>query len=681
MLICPVLMLVLLSFSASAADLSSLTVKVVGETCVVTACDKKAEGELVIPSEIGGKTASIIGSGAFSGCKNLTKIILPDTLIEISDSAFSGCTGLVELTLPKDVVRLGESAFSQCTSLRYISLSAGITTILKNTFYMCSSLEEINLPEKLKVISDNAFFGCGGLKKLILPEETVSVLTRSFSSCSSLESIYLPSSLELVGADAFEKCEALNTVYYGDSQKAFDSLTVLDGNGYFETAELIFNHDHINSAVVTAVNPDCTQEGYSIYNCPCGFVSQGAVESALGHSLTVRQVVTEPTCESKGTEKHKCERCEYYELKVISATGHKTVYDNAVKATCIDSGKTAGSHCSVCGKTLVNQVATLPLGHDFSIKTKDKNHLAVKATYKSADKYYYSCSRCSEMSKDKTFEGEKLVLPKVKKLSFSSTASSVTLKWSKVSTARGYGVYKKDKKGNWSLIKRVKANSVKLEKLPSGTVADYAVRAYVKEGESLVYSPEYTSVKTVTKPLATSKITAKQNDKAVTLSWKKSKGATGYRVYRYDSSSKKWKTVCSYTRKNKFTLKGLQSGRKYKFSVRTCVKIGDKLVWSERSDSITTCTKPSSPVLKSSAYKYSIKLSWNKIKYADGYTVYVSTNPNSGYKKVKSTKKTSLKIENLNSKKTYYFKVYSYRNLSDSKVNSYASQIKKVKTR
>ena len=674
-------MLVFLSFNASAADISSLTVKVVGEICIVTDCDKKAEGELVIPSELSGKSVTIIDKSAFSSCKNLTKIVLPDTVTKISDSAFSGCTGLSEFTMPDSVVWIGESVFSQCTSLRYISLCDEITTIPKNTFYMCSALEKINLPGKLRVLSDNAFFGCSGLKSLILPEEAVSVLTRCFSSCSSLESIYLPATVEFIGADVFEKCDSLNTVYYGESQKAFESITVSDGNGCFEIAEHVFNHDHISSAEVTTVSPDCIQSGYSIFSCPCGYVSQGAVQPASGHSLTVKQIVTEPTCEAKGIEKHKCERCAYYELKEISATGHKLVNDNAVKSTCTSSGKTVGSHCSRCGKAAVKQTVTPPLGHDFSVKVKDDGHLAEKATYKTAGKYYFSCSRCGKMSNDKTFEGEKLVLPEVNNLTFSSTASTITLKWSKVSAARGYGVYKKDKNGKWLLIKRVRANTVKFKKLSSGAVVDYAVRAYVKESGSLVYSPEYTSVKAVTKPLPTSKITAKQNEKAVALSWKKSKGATGYRVYRYDSSSKKWKIICSYTQKNKFTLKGLQSGRKYKFSVRACIDTGDKLVWSERSDSVTTCTKPASPVLKSTAYKYSVKLNWDKIKYADGYMVYVSTNPNSGYKKVKSTKKTSCKIEKLKSKKLYYFKVYSYRNLSDGKVNSYASQIKKVKTR
>jgi hypothetical protein len=35
-----------------------------------------------------------LGTGAFYGCKNLTNIILPDSVKTVGSSAFYGCTGL-----------------------------------------------------------------------------------------------------------------------------------------------------------------------------------------------------------------------------------------------------------------------------------------------------------------------------------------------------------------------------------------------------------------------------------------------------------------------------------------------------------------------------------------------------------------------------------------------------------
>lgn len=48
---------------------------------------------------------------------------------------------------------------------------------------------------------------------------------------------------------------------------------------------------------------------------------------------------------------------------VIPATGHTPVTDKAVAATCTTSGKTAGSHCSVCNTVIVAQNTVSATGH------------------------------------------------------------------------------------------------------------------------------------------------------------------------------------------------------------------------------------------------------------------------------------------------------------------------------
>lgn len=53
----------------------------------------------------------------------------------------------------------------------------------------------------------------------------------------------------------------------------------------------------------------------------------------------------------------------------------------------------------------------------------------------------------------------------------------------------------------------------------------------------------------------------------------------------------------------------------------------------------------------------SLTLSWKKVSGADSYTVYMSKEKDSGYKKVKTTKKNKLTVKNLKAGTTYYFKV------------------------
>lgn len=50
-------------------------------------------------------------SSGFLGCKNLTELIIPDSVTRIGDSAFRGCTSLKSVTIPKSVTTIGSDAF------------------------------------------------------------------------------------------------------------------------------------------------------------------------------------------------------------------------------------------------------------------------------------------------------------------------------------------------------------------------------------------------------------------------------------------------------------------------------------------------------------------------------------------------------------------------------------------
>lgn len=66
-------------------------------------------------------SVNTILSGAFSGCKELTKITIPDRITIISRSLFSGCSGLKSVTIPAGVVTIESYAFSGCKNLTDIN--------------------------------------------------------------------------------------------------------------------------------------------------------------------------------------------------------------------------------------------------------------------------------------------------------------------------------------------------------------------------------------------------------------------------------------------------------------------------------------------------------------------------------------------------------------------------------
>ena len=83
------------------------------------------ETDIVIPSQIDGKTVSAIGNvigttGAFEGCTSITAVVIPEGVTEIQDNAFYGCTSLETVTIPSSVTLLRNCAFCDCPNLRAI---------------------------------------------------------------------------------------------------------------------------------------------------------------------------------------------------------------------------------------------------------------------------------------------------------------------------------------------------------------------------------------------------------------------------------------------------------------------------------------------------------------------------------------------------------------------------------
>ena len=82
--------------------------------------------------------------------------------------------------------------------------------------------------------------------------------------------------------------------------------------------------------------------------------------------------------------------------------------------------------------------------------------------------------------------------------------------------------------------------------------------------------------------------------------------------------------------------------------------------------------------------KNQAKLTWKKVKNATGYEVYQSMKKNSGYKKVKTitkNKTVTYKVGKLKKKKTYYFKIRTYRKAGGTTYYGNYSNVKKMKVK
>ena len=117
-------------------------------------------------------------------------------------------------------------------------------------------------------------------------------------------------------------------------------------------------HTH-RAVLVKAVEPTCLAEGNKAYYvCDCG---RWYADSSCTTEITSQDVV-------------------------LPAKGHTEAIDPAKEATCMQTGRTQGSHCKDCGLVIKAQTVTPALGH----------HYSGDYAY-DADGHWRVCSRCAAL--------------------------------------------------------------------------------------------------------------------------------------------------------------------------------------------------------------------------------------------------------------------------------------------
>jgi hypothetical protein len=100
--------------------------------------------------------------------KDVTHVIVHESVTAIKEGAFHTCRYLVSIIMGDNVKRIERYAFYCCIALRFIRLSKTLEHIGEQAFLRCS-LEALFLPSTLKSIEDYAFISCRSLRLLVLP--------------------------------------------------------------------------------------------------------------------------------------------------------------------------------------------------------------------------------------------------------------------------------------------------------------------------------------------------------------------------------------------------------------------------------------------------------------------------------------------------------------------------------
>ena len=226
-------------------------------------------------------------------------------------------------------------------------------------------------------------------------------------------------------------------------------------------------------------------------------------------------------------------------------------------------------------------------------------------------------------------------------------------------------------------------NLNKATSIPKNKTVTRKIKA-LKENVKDEYNFKIDELKSAdTKPKKVTGLKAKkQTTTSITLNWSKASGATGYEVYKYNSSKKKWEKVGSTT-KTSYTVKKLKAGTKYKFKVRAYKTVNKKKYYGSYSSELQTATKTSTPKITSvTTGSKKANLKWKKVSGATGYEIYMATSKNGKYSKVKTiTKSSTVKYSKtkLKKNKKYYFKVRTYKTVNGKKIYSSYSTVKSIK--
>ena len=200
------------------------------------------------------------GWNTFTGCRNLSVVYIPDTMVQIKGGSYFENIDSWEHVEINGTTYYGQSLFVGCQGLKSVKFQGTLMfgeddsqyPCCKYLFMGCINLTNIDLPNDITAVPYGLLAGTGvkSIEDINMPTTVTTLRANAFMQ-SKIENINLPSHVTTIGSSCFQHCFEVKSVKLGGveeiRQAAFaflpqcvdfdlpETLTTIRSNAFYRT--------------------------------------------------------------------------------------------------------------------------------------------------------------------------------------------------------------------------------------------------------------------------------------------------------------------------------------------------------------------------------------------------------------------------------------------------------------
>lgn len=601
---------------------------------------------------------------AFTNCRDLKRITIPEGMYDIGDYQFLNCTSLTHVSIPKEITSISENAFKNCRNLKCITFGG-----------TAEELEDITIwAEGNSILSKVGWHVNGSCCR---PTFTVSQNIHGFPLIK-WKSV---------------RCAVAYGIYHSVDNENYYLIDIVDGNEYIDLGAVPGEKNYYAVVGISTYGGTGGTTGFKSVLAKC----EAPVISVSRDDVSGKPVVSWGSVSS--AKKYQVYRAtsqngKYSSVKTVTGTSYTdttakpgTTYYYRVHA--IGTSSTTKSIASnvvsmltICAQPVVKATVNSTTGQPSLSwkKVTGANKYEVYRATEAAGEYQLLATQKAVTFLDTTAAGDTQYYYKVKAISTKAGANSTDMipvaicsamaqpvitvgntaegapkiTWDAVSNAVSYRVIRStSQKGTYTEVGTTTETDFVDVTAQTGALYYYKVMAVGKVSESVPSA--YKSTRACCEsPVIGSNVQASTGKPMIF--WNAVEGARKYEVYRAASENGKYKKIKTVTALV-YTDTAAKPGTTYYYKVMAVP--ASSAAKSIASNIVSVKCICAQPVVKISVNSTTGQpnLSWKKITGASQYNIYRATAENGDFELLSTQKGVSFKDLTAAADTVYYYRV------------------------